>query len=170
VTRPQPGIDTNATHADASVGSSQRGRDSPVTCGQIPLKLNETNNIFPDCFSGKKSRKNPECRNGKIRAGNNREISSSMQTNRLNTPGSAETVEPATTLLDEGKYLHILTELPGVHEEMIKIDVEKTTVTIAASDAGKQVRKMITFPCEVSFCMKRFSEGVLTLTLEKNGS
>jgi len=107
---------------------------------------------------------------GKTWAGNNREISSSMQTNISVTPGPAETVEPATTLLDEGKFFHILTELPGIHEEMIRIDVEKTIVTIAASDAGKRVKKMITLPCEVNFCMKRFSEGVLTLTLEKNGS
>ena len=107
---------------------------------------------------------------GKTRAGNNKEMSTSMQTNRSDIPGPAETIEPVTTLLDEGKFLHILTELPGVHEEMIRIDVEKNTVTIAASDAGKQVRKMITLPCEVSFCMKRFSGGVLTLTLEKKGS
>ena len=93
-----------------------------------------------------------------------------MQADLSVTTRPGETVEPATTLLDEGKFLQILTELPGVHEEMIRIDVEKTTVTIAASDAGKQVKKMITLPCEVSFCMKRFSEGVLTLTLEKNGS
>ncbi len=93
-----------------------------------------------------------------------------MQTTILHTPVSAETVEPATTLLDEGKFLRILAELPGVHEEMIRIDVEKTTVTIATSNGGKPVKKMITLPCEVSFCMKRFSEGVLTLTLEKNRS
>ncbi len=91
-----------------------------------------------------------------------------MQTNNSVTTRPSETVEPATTLLDEGKYLQILTDLPGVQEEMIRIDVEKTTVTIAASGAGKQVRKMITLPCEVSFCMKRFSGGILTLVLEKN--
>ena len=91
-----------------------------------------------------------------------------MQTNNSVTTRPAETMEPATTLLDEGKFFQISTELPGVHEEMIRIDVEKNTVTIAASDAGKQVRKMITLPCEVSFCMKRFSGGVLTLILEKN--
>ncbi len=104
---------------------------------------------------------------GKIRAGNK---ISNMQSDISGTIGPAEMVEPATTLLDEGKFLHILTELPGVQEEMIRIDVERTTVTISASDAGKRVKKMITLPCEVSFCMKRFSEGVLTLTLEKNGS
>jgi len=93
-----------------------------------------------------------------------------MQTDNPDTTRPAETMEPATTLLDGGKFLQISAELPGVHEEMIRIDVEKTIVTIAASDAGKRVKKMITLPCEVNFCMKRFSEGVLTLTLEKNGS
>ena len=93
-----------------------------------------------------------------------------MQADISETPKPAETVEPATTIRDEGKFLHILTELPGIHEEMIRIDVEKTIVTIVASDAGRRVKKMITLPCEVSFCMKRFSEGVLTLTLEKNRS
>jgi HSP20 family molecular chaperone IbpA len=93
-----------------------------------------------------------------------------MQADNSDTSGPAEPVEPAATLLDEGKFLRILTELPGVHEEMIRIDVEKATVTIAASNAGKQVKKLVTLPCEASFCMKRFSGGVLTVTLEKNGS
>jgi HSP20 family molecular chaperone IbpA len=91
-----------------------------------------------------------------------------MQMNNTDTTGPAKTVEPATTLLDEGKFLQILTELPGVNEETIRIDIEKAAVTITASDAGKQVKKMIILPCEVSFCMKRFSGGVLKLTLEKN--
>lgn len=92
-----------------------------------------------------------------------------MQANNSDNTGPSETVEPATTLLDEGKFLQILTELPGVNEETIRIDIEKATVTIAASDAGKPVKKMIMLPCEVSFCTKRFSGGVLKLTLEKNG-
>jgi HSP20 family molecular chaperone IbpA len=126
---------------------------------------------YPDRFSGRNPGKiMEEGITGKTRAGNNKEMRTSMQTNRSYTPGPAQTVEPGTTVLDEGKFLHILTELPGVHEEMIRIDIDSTTVTIAASDARKQVKKMITLPCEVSFCMKRFSGGVLTLTLEKKGS
>ncbi len=49
---------------------------------------------------------------------------------------SVKTIEPAITILDEGKFLRILTELPGVAEEKIKIDLENTstTITIVASD------------------------------------
>jgi HSP20 family molecular chaperone IbpA len=82
------------------------------------------------------------------------------------------TVEPSTTLFDEGKFLRILTELPGIAEEKIKIDLENTTtsITIVASDTTVQYKKVITIPCEVRFSKKRFSDGVLELTLEKNGS
>jgi HSP20 family molecular chaperone IbpA len=83
-----------------------------------------------------------------------------------------KTVEPATTIIDDGKFLRILTELPGISEEKIKIDLENqsTLVTIVAMDTVKQFKKVITIPCEVRFSKKRFSEGVLELTLEKNGS
>ena len=91
-----------------------------------------------------------------------------MQKNDSDDTGSSETIEPATTLIDEGKFLQILTELPGVNEKTISFDIEKASVTIAASDAGKPVKKLIILPCEVSFCVKRFSGGVLKLTLEKN--
>jgi HSP20 family molecular chaperone IbpA len=82
------------------------------------------------------------------------------------------TVEPSTKLLDDGKFLHILTELPGVAEEKIKIDVENhsTSVTIVATDNMKHYKKVIIIPCEVIFSKKRFSEGVLELTLEKVNS
>jgi HSP20 family molecular chaperone IbpA len=83
---------------------------------------------------------------------------------------SIETVEPATTILDDGKFLRILTELPGICEEKIKIDLENqsTLVTILAMDTVKQYTKVITIPGAVRFSKKRFFEGVLELTLEKN--
>jgi HSP20 family molecular chaperone IbpA len=77
--------------------------------------------------------------------------------------------EPVTTLRDEGKFIHILTELPGIPEEKIKINLENrsTSITILASDEGVQYKKVITIPCEVRFNKKRFYDGVLELTLEK---
>jgi HSP20 family protein len=82
-----------------------------------------------------------------------------------------KTIEPATTLVDEGKFLRIVTELPGVAEEKIKIDLENdaTSITIVASDSVKQYKKVITIPRQVRFSKKRFSDGVLEITLEKNG-
>jgi HSP20 family molecular chaperone IbpA len=94
-----------------------------------------------------------------------------MQTGNSQNTRPIKTIEPATTLIDEGKFLRILTELPGIAEEKIKIDLENqsTSVTIVASDTVFQYKKVITIPCEVRFSKKRFSNGVLELTLEKNG-
>jgi len=80
-----------------------------------------------------------------------------------------KTIEPVTTVIDEGKFLRILTELPGISEEKIKIDLENqtTSVTILGMNTLKQYKKMISIPCEVRFIKKRFSDGVLELTLEK---
>jgi HSP20 family molecular chaperone IbpA len=79
-------------------------------------------------------------------------------------------IEPKTTVIDEGKFLRILTELPGIEEQKIKINLENysTSVTILAVNTVKQFKKVITIPCEVRFSKKRFSDGVLELTLEKN--
>jgi HSP20 family molecular chaperone IbpA len=92
-----------------------------------------------------------------------------MRTENFNNTGPIKTIEPATTLVDDGKSLRILTELPGIAEDKIKIDFENhsTIVTIVASDSVKQYKKVITIPCEVCFSKKRFSNGVLELTLEK---
>ena len=95
-----------------------------------------------------------------------------MQKENSQMTRTIKTIEPATTMIDEGKFLRILTELPGVAEEKIKIDLENssTSLTIIATDTVKQYKKVITIPCEVRFSKKRFSDGVLELTLEKNKS
>ena len=93
----------------------------------------------------------------------------SEKTSPKKTSDPSTTVEPATTLHDEGKFLRILTELPGIAEERIRVDLENssTQVTIVAADTVMQYKKVITIPCDVKFSKKRFSEGVLELTLEK---
>jgi HSP20 family molecular chaperone IbpA len=94
-----------------------------------------------------------------------------MQTGTFKKTGPVKICEPVTTLLDEGKYLRIITELPGIAEERIKIDLENSpaAVIIVASDAEKHYKKVIAIPCGVRFSRKRFSDGVLELTLEKTG-
>lgn len=93
-----------------------------------------------------------------------------MRTGNSKNTRPLKIIEPITTLFDEGKFLRILTELPGIAEEKIKIDLENTStsVTICASDTVMQYKKVITIPCEVRFSKKRFSDGILELTLEKN--
>lgn len=72
-----------------------------------------------------------------------------------------------TTLLDEGKFLHIIAKLPGITEEKIRIDLEKTTVTISTTGDGKADKQVVPLPCEAGFSSKRFSDGVLEIILEK---
>jgi len=95
-----------------------------------------------------------------------------MRTGTTKKNKNKKTIEPATTLFDEGKFLRIVTKLPDMAEEKIKIDLENssTSVTIIASDTEKQYKKSISVPCEVRFSKKRFSDGVLELTLEKTNS
>jgi HSP20 family protein len=93
-----------------------------------------------------------------------------MRTGNPDNNGKPEIIEPATILTDEGKFIHVVTELPGIAEEKIRIDMEKTRVIIGASDNKKQYKKEIILPSEVIFNKKRFSEGKLHLTLEKKGS
>lgn len=95
-----------------------------------------------------------------------------MRTTDTKNNPQITTTEPETTLLDDGKFLRIVTELPGIAEEKIKIYLENqsTSVNIVATDIGKEYKKVITIPCEVRFSKKRFSDGVLELTLEKTNN
>lgn len=86
--------------------------------------------------------------------------------NSINTR-HIKTIDAETTLLDEGKFLRILTKMPGIAEEKIRIDLEKTLVTVSASDTTKAYKKVIVLPCEARFYKKHFSEGELELILEK---
>lgn len=95
-----------------------------------------------------------------------------MRTEKSNNTTPTESVEPVTTLVDEEKFVRILTELPDVAEEKIRINLENksSSVTIVAANSSKMYKKVITIPYEVRFFKKRFSDGILELTLEKNKS
>ena len=95
-----------------------------------------------------------------------------MQKENPKNTKKPEVIDPDTTLHDEGKFIHIVTKLPGIAEEKIRIDidVEKTTITIVAADTGKMYKKVITLPGNVVFSNKHFSDGELHLTVEKKGS
>lgn len=92
-----------------------------------------------------------------------------MRPGNSKDPTTLKTIEPVTTVIDEGKFLRIVAELPGIAEEKIKIDLENhsTSVTIIAINTISQFKRVITVPWEVRFSKKRFTDGVLELTLEK---
>jgi len=77
--------------------------------------------------------------------------------------------KPSIRLIDEETYVRILTILPDIDEEKIRIDLENNAllVTIIASGAKVQYQKKIVIPCNVRFLKQHFSEGVLEIILEK---
>jgi HSP20 family molecular chaperone IbpA len=95
-----------------------------------------------------------------------------MQKENAKNVKQPDFIEPVTTLHNEGKLIHIVTKLPGIAEEKIRIDIdlEKTTITIVAVDTSKMYKKVITLPGDVVFSNKRFSDGELHLIVEKKGS
>jgi HSP20 family molecular chaperone IbpA len=95
--------------------------------------------------------------------------------NRIMRTGTAKdtvlpkTIEPDTTLREDGRFIRITTKLPDIAEEKIRIDIdiEKTTITIIAADSTKIYKKKITLPGDVTITKKRFHDGELHLTIEK---
>jgi HSP20 family molecular chaperone IbpA len=95
-----------------------------------------------------------------------------MQKELAKNTKNPDIIEPVTTLRDEGNLIYIVTKLPGIAEEKIRIDIdlEKTMITIVAADTTKLYKKVITLPGNVVFSNKRFSDGELYLIVERKGS
>ena len=86
---------------------------------------------------------------------------------------SEKTAEPVTLLLDEGKSLRVIAELPGITEEKILIDLGETRIgNFCTPETGsrKKFRKVIALPIEVRLEKKNVKRGILDLTLEKISS
>jgi HSP20 family molecular chaperone IbpA len=77
--------------------------------------------------------------------------------------------EPVTTLIEEERYLRIISNLPDINEEKIRIDLENnlSLVTITASNTTVMYQKRIIIPCDARILRKQFYDGVLEITLEK---
>ena len=87
-----------------------------------------------------------------------------IENSKNSRPG--ETAETATDLIDDKKIIRILSELPVKVEENIRIDREKNSGILFASDIGRLYKKKITVPYEIKFRKKNLPDGVLELTLE----
>lgn len=78
-----------------------------------------------------------------------------------------EAFDPMIRQTDNGREIHININLPGVTEEQIRIDLEKSTFTVSILDHDTPVKKTIRVPKGSRFFKKKFSDGVLEIFLEK---
>lgn len=75
--------------------------------------------------------------------------------------------DPPISMTDDGRRRCIRVDLPGVPEEKIRIDLEKTTFTVSISGDENTLRKAIQVPEGVRIFKKKFADGVLEIILEK---
>jgi HSP20 family molecular chaperone IbpA len=77
--------------------------------------------------------------------------------------------DPPIRKSEEGRYVHVKIDLPGITEEKIRIDLERKTGTLSISEDGKTFRTEFEVPQGSRFFKKKFSDGVLEIVLEKPG-
>lgn len=82
-------------------------------------------------------------------------------------PKASTAFDPPVGITEEGRYIHVSISLPGTTEERIRIDLEKTSFTVSISENGRLFKKAIQVPAGSRVFRKKFSDGVLEISLEK---
>ena len=77
--------------------------------------------------------------------------------------------EPLVDVLESKDDVRVVTELPGVTKEEIKLTGMPTGLTISVNSPSKKYYKELKFPCEVNLenAKSSYKNGVLEVTLKK---
>ena len=92
-----------------------------------------------------------------------------MEMKKSDKPQCSSAFDPPVLIDDDGRYIQVSIDLPGVVEEQIRIDLEKNTFTLSVLNEGMTLRKAIQVPEGSRIFKKKFFNGVLTISLEKPG-
>lgn len=82
-------------------------------------------------------------------------------------PAGKISFDPQVRFSYEGRQLRICIDLPDTTEEQIRIDMEKTALTLSVVRDGSAVKKIIRIPKGLRIFRKKVSNGVLEIVLEK---
>lgn len=75
--------------------------------------------------------------------------------------------DPPVRVSHQGKEYHICIDLPDTTEEQIRIDLEKTALTLSIVRDGAVDKKLIRIPGGLRLFRKKVTAGVLEIILEK---
>lgn len=80
-----------------------------------------------------------------------------------------ETREPIVDVFDEKDQVRIVAELPGVSEEILKLELKGDILILEAGDEKRKYFKEILLPAKVDFegMKKNFNNGVLEVKMQK---
>lgn len=82
-------------------------------------------------------------------------------------PGRTSTFDPPVRVSHQGREFHICIDLPDTTEEQIRIDLEKTTLTLSIVRDGSVDKKIIRIPRGLRLFRKKVTAGMLEIILEK---
>jgi HSP20 family molecular chaperone IbpA len=76
-------------------------------------------------------------------------------------------IVPPTGVSEAGRSICIISQLHGIPEEEIRIDLDKTQLCISAPRQNEMVMRKITVPEGSRISKKKFHDGILELVLER---
>ncbi len=84
-------------------------------------------------------------------------------------PKVDEEREPITDIFDEKDEIVIIAEMPGIEENIIKIDIKEDILEISAVNKSRNYRKEILLPCKVTIdnLQSKYNNGILEIRLKK---
>lgn len=84
-------------------------------------------------------------------------------------PVVEEVREPITDVFDEGDYIHVVAEIPGVAKEKIKVEASGDILNLSASNGGRKYAREVLLPARVKADSVKtvYRNGILEITLEK---
>jgi len=87
---------------------------------------------------------------------------------RAEAPPLKKQKEVIVDVFDEGNYIKVIAELPGVAEQDIKTEVKGNLLTISATGISREYYKQITLPCPIKEEVdSSYNNGILQLKAEK---
>jgi len=87
---------------------------------------------------------------------------------RVEAPRLKRQREMIVDIFDEGNYIKVIAELPGVAEQDIKTEVKGELLTISAKGISREYYKQVTLPCPIKGELdSSYKNGILQLKAEK---
>lgn len=74
-------------------------------------------------------------------------------------------IEPMTDLFDEGDFIRLIAELPGVEETDVSVTADDSSILIAAVGSGRQYRATVALPRPAEPEQIRCKNGILEVIL-----
>jgi HSP20 family molecular chaperone IbpA len=90
-----------------------------------------------------------------------------MGTTRRQRKDKKTVIVPITGISENGRSICIISQLHGIPEEDIRIDLEKTQLIISALVRTEKVMRKITVPDGSQISKKKFRDGILEIILER---